>query len=67
MTGSAIYVWHGENDLYDEVVLDPEPVSRDQAYELALRKLSEDPESTKVHVDFGAKTFVEVKRYVQAA
>jgi hypothetical protein len=60
--GTATFVWHDGQQLYDEVAWDPRPVTRDTAYEIALRRMQSDRRATRVHVDFGESTFVEVTR-----
>jgi hypothetical protein len=62
MQGTSIYTWHDGRSRYDQVSWDPTPVTREQAFDLALQALLDDPGVTRVHVDFGAPDFVEAVR-----
>ena len=62
MKGTVSYVWHDGAELYDEVVWSPDQVSRSEAYGMALSRLSQDHRASRVHVDYGDKTFVEANR-----
>jgi hypothetical protein len=60
--GTTTFIWHDGNERYDEVAWDPRPATRDVAYEIALRLMESDRRATRVHIDFGETTFVEVSR-----
>ena len=62
MTGTAIITWHDEKPRYDEVIWDPHPRSREEAAELAQRKLRMDARATRVHVEYRELHFVEAMR-----
>jgi hypothetical protein len=62
MKGTATFIWHDGKPQYDEVAWDPRPVARNTAYEMALRRMNEDARATRVHIDFGDSSFVEVAR-----
>jgi hypothetical protein len=62
MQGTSIYTWHNGRSRYDQVSWDPTPITRERARYLDVKTLSEDPDATRVHVDYGEPDFVEAVR-----
>jgi hypothetical protein len=63
--GTSIYTWHDGKPQYDEVSWLPEPITRDQAYEMALNKLKVDRRATRVRVSLDGASAVEAMRHVR--
>ncbi len=62
MKGTSIITWHDNKKRYDEVIWDPHPRSRDEAYLLAEERLLIDNRATRVHIAYSELNFVEVCR-----
>jgi hypothetical protein len=62
LEGTTTFIWHDGSERFEVVTWDPRQATRDVAYEIALRRMASDPRATRVRIDFGETTFVEVSR-----